>query len=78
MYKSKKTSFNGIWKWVSLNRYDLIKGKPITKEESNLKKLMKRFLIENKLPMVRQTNKNHNNVIVQQNFKKFKQWVLKQ
>jgi len=78
MYKSKQTSFNGIWQWVQSNRYDLIKDKPINKEQSNLRKLIRQFLIERDLPRVKQTSKKYNNIQVQNNFKTFKRWIHQQ
>lgn len=75
MYKSKETAFNGIWLWVQKNKHELIKDKPINKEQSNLRKLIRQFLIENDLPRVKQTSKMTNNLTVQKNFKKFKEWI---
>lgn len=75
VYKSKDTAFNGIWLWVQSNRYDLIKARPVNKETSNLRKLIKRFLIENDLPYKKQKSSNYNNVQTQLNFKKFKRWI---
>lgn len=75
MYKGKDTAFNGIYMWVSNHHYELIKDKVPTKESSNLRKLIRDFLIEYNLPRVRQTSKNYNNLQVQKNFKRFKEWV---
>lgn len=75
MYKGKDTAFNGIYLWVSNYRYELIKDKIPTKESSNLRKLIRDFLIEYDLPRVKQTSKNYNNLQVQRNFKQFKEWV---
>lgn len=76
MYKSKGTAFNGIWQWVQCYNYRLIKDKPITKEISNLTKLIKSFLIENNIEHRKSVNDNFNNVQVQKNFSKFKEWIL--
>lgn len=75
-YKSKDTAFNGIWLWVQDNKHELIKDKPINKEVSNLKKIIKKFLIENNINHKKQISSNYNNVQTQLNFKKFKKWIL--
>lgn len=77
-YKAKDTAFNGIYLWIQNHNYSLIKDSPPTKEHSNLRKLIRQFLIENDLPRVKQTGKNYNNLQVQNNFKTFKQWIHQQ
>jgi hypothetical protein len=75
-YKSKESSFNGIWLWVQSNRHDLIKDRPPNKEMSNLRKIIKEFLIEKNIPHKKQVSSNFNNKQVQKNFREFKEWIL--
>lgn len=68
MYKGKDTRFNGVLNYIQENHSEIIpKYKEWGQLTSFIKKLERRFLIENKIPYKR----NHEHNAVSENWDKF-------